>query len=192
MADTYLSQLAIADLIKTYEKDPTPENVINMVQGLVDYAFYPKDKWAIKQFADKEKNHHNYFVMKEGDNGKTLHTIIKISLDPTAAYDNQWDLLMPMLDNAPMATGRCWGILVRGLKVRLYEYHRDEPKSYRMVTCDFKIGNKSTHSVNIRKDPKVFQTVLRRIPTYLPEPWDDALTDRTKVNTTSEASTGRP
>ncbi|KAJ5555635.1 hypothetical protein N7461_004105 [Penicillium sp. DV-2018c] len=190
MAGTYLTRPAIADLITTYEQDPTPANVKNLVKGLIDFAFTPKEKWDLKEFPDEERNHHNYFVMKNGDNGKTLHTIIKISFDPEAAYDNQWDLCIPVLSGAPMENERCWALLVRGLKVRLYEYHREEQEGHRLVPCDFKLAGKWKHTVHIRKNSKEVQTILTCVPTYLPEEYGDDSLKTTSAQGTRATSLG--
>ncbi|KAJ5781052.1 hypothetical protein N7457_006212 [Penicillium paradoxum] len=175
--DNILSLPAISELLVQYEGNPSTENLKTMVAGLLTFAFDPDDNWFMKWQEDAENNHSNCFVMKIIDGKKTLHTIVKILLDPSASINVAWDQYIPQLLTAPLPNDRCWAILIRGMKVRLHEYHRNQDPDCRLVPCDFTVNNKLKHTVHMRKNPTEVHNLFNGIPVKYPEPLDEVQLD---------------
>lgn len=169
----YLSLPAIAEFINVYENKPTAENAKIMVGGLLTYAFDSNDGWVLKWQDDEENTHSNCFIVKAIGEDRTLHTIVKLVLDPSGSIQQNWDQSVPRLISAPLPSERCWAILIRGIKVRLYEYHRDQEPDYRLVPCDFKINDKVKHAVHIRKNADAINNLLISIPNQVPQPLEE-------------------
>ncbi|KAJ5816748.1 hypothetical protein N7447_008981 [Penicillium robsamsonii] len=172
MSDNYLSLPAIADFINAYEDKPTAENAKIMVSGLLTYAFDSNDGWILKWQEDEENNHSNCFIVRATGEDRALHTIVKIVLDASAPIQETWDQQVPRLLNAPIPSERCWALLIRGLKVCLYEYHRDQEPGYRLVPCDFTIKDKKKQSIHIRKHADAVNNIFTSIPAQVPQPLD--------------------
>ncbi|KAJ5520465.1 hypothetical protein N7463_000918 [Penicillium fimorum] len=172
MSDNYPSLPAIADFINAYEDKPTAENAKIMVSGLLTYAFDSNDGWVLKWQEDKENNHSNCFVVRATGEDRALHTIVKVVLDTSAPILETWDQHVPRLLSAPIPSERCWALLIRGLKVCLYEYHRDQEPGHRLVPCDFKIKNKIKQSIHIRKHADAVNNIFMSIPAQVPQPLD--------------------
>ncbi|CDM32260.1 hypothetical protein DTO013E5_3540 [Penicillium roqueforti] len=166
----YLSLPAIAEFINAYEANPTAENVKIMVSALLTYAFDSNDGWVLKWQEDEENNHSNCFVVKASGDERSLHTIVKVVLDTSVSVQADWDQFVPRLLSAPLPDERCWAILIRGYKVRLYEYHRDQELPYRLIPCDFKVKDKLKHTVHIHKNPDAVNNILMSIPNQVPKP----------------------
>ncbi|CAI7574912.1 unnamed protein product [Penicillium glandicola] len=169
----YLSFPAIAEFINAYEEKPTAENHKIMVSGLLTYAFDSNEGWVLKWQDDEENNHSNCFIVKATAEAKILHTVVKVILDRSASIQQNWDQSVPRLIGAPLPNERCWAILIRGLKVRLYEYHRDQKDDYRLVPCDFKIHDKIKHAIHLRKNADAVNNIFTSIPGQVPQPLDD-------------------
>lgn len=169
----YLSLPAIAEFITAYETKPTAENAKIMVSGLLAYAFDSNDGWVLKWQEDEENNHSNCFVVRAVGEDRSLHTIVKVILDPAGSIKDKWDQSVPRLSSAPLPSERCWAILIRGIKVRLYEYHRDQEPDDRLVPCDFKLADKTRHAVHIRKNADAINNLLTSIPNQVPLPLEE-------------------
>ncbi|EKV16563.1 hypothetical protein Pdw03_5547 [Penicillium digitatum] len=169
----YLSLPAIAEFINAYEEKPTAENVKIMVSGLLTYAFDSNDGWVLKWQEDEDNNHSNCFIVKAIGDERSLQAIVKVILDTSGSIKENWDQSVPRLIDAPLPNERCWAIVFRGLKVRLYEYHRDQEPDERLVPCDFKIKDKIKHAVHIRKNADAVNNVLISIPNRVPEPLEE-------------------
>ncbi|KAJ5425673.1 hypothetical protein N7465_000743 [Penicillium sp. CMV-2018d] len=169
----YLSLPAIAEFITAYETKPTAENAKIMVSGLLTYAFDSNDGWVLKWQEDEENNHSNCFIVKAVGEDRSLHAVVKLILDPSGSIKDNWDQSVPRLISAPLPSERCWAILVRGIKVRLYEYHRDQKPDERLVPCDFKLADKAKHAVHIRKNADAINNLLTIIPNQLPQPLEE-------------------
>ncbi|KAJ5970982.1 uncharacterized protein N7479_000900 [Penicillium vulpinum] len=178
----YLSLPAIAEFVNAYEEKPTAENVKIMVSGLLTYAFDSKDGWLLKWEDDQENRHSICFVVKATGEARALHAVVKIVLDKSAPIEETWDQSIPRLIGAPITGGRCWAILIRGLKVRLYEYHRDENPDYRLLPCDFKVKDKLKQTVHIRKNADSVNQILTGIPGQAPKPLDECEHNSLAVN----------
>ncbi|KAJ5210439.1 hypothetical protein N7491_010246 [Penicillium cf. griseofulvum] len=189
---SYLSLPAIADFINAYEDKPTAENARIMVSGLLTYAFDSNDGWVLKWQEDEENNHSNCFIVKATGENRALHAIVKIVLDTSAPIQENWDQQVPRLISAPIPTERCWAILIRGLKVRLYEYHRDQAPDYRLVPCDFKVKDKTKQSVHIRKNVDAVNSVFIGIPGQVPEPLNEGENGSPAANESSAGMTDDP
>ncbi|KAJ5372273.1 hypothetical protein N7517_004279 [Penicillium concentricum] len=172
MSDNYLSLPAIADFINAYEDKPTAENAKIMVSGLLTYAFDSNDGWVLKWQEDEENNHSNCFIVRATGEDRALHIIVKVILDTSAPIQETWDQHVPRLLSAPIPSERCWALLIRGLKVCLYEYHRDQEPGYRLVPCDFKIKDKIKQSIHIRKHADAVNNIFVSIPAQVPQPLD--------------------
>ncbi|KAK4869868.1 hypothetical protein LT330_005592 [Penicillium expansum] len=169
----YLSLPAIAEFLNAYQDNPTAENVKIMVSGLLTYAFDSNDGWVLKWQEDEENNHSNCFIVRAVGEERSLHAIVKVILDATGSIKENWDQSIPRLLSAPLPNQRCWAILFRGLKVRLYEYHREQEPDERLVPCDFKIKEKRKHAVHIRKNADAINNLLISIPNQIPEPLEE-------------------
>jgi hypothetical protein len=169
----YLSLPAIAEFINAYEDKPTAENVKIMVSGILTYAFDWNDGWVLKWQEDEENNQSNCFIVKVAGEDRSLHTIVKVIHDKSAQIQDDWDQSVPRLLSAPLPNERCWAILIRGLKVRLYEYHRDQGAEHRLVPCDFKVKDKMRQTVHIRKNADAVNNILTGIPNQVPQPLDE-------------------
>lgn len=171
--DNYLALPAIADFIVQYEQTPTTENLKTMITCLLTYGFDPENGWFMKWQEDEENGHSNCFVMKIVGDEKILHTIVKIVHDQNGSHSDTWDQSIPQLLTAPLPDDRCWAILVHGMKVRLYEYHRNQNPDACLVPCDFKINDKLKHAVHIRKNASEVQNILIGIPVQHPRPLEN-------------------
>lgn len=169
----YLSLPAIAEFITAYETKPNAENAKIMVSGLLTYAFDSNDGWVLKWQEDEENNHSNCFIVRAVGEDRSLHAIVKVILDPSGSIKDNWDQSIPRLISAPLPSERCWAILIRGVKVRLYEYHRDQKPDDRLVPCDFKIADKAKHAVHIRKNADAINNLLTSIPNQVPLPLEE-------------------
>ncbi|KAJ5680539.1 hypothetical protein N7536_011678 [Penicillium majusculum] len=169
----YLSLPAIAEFITAYETKPTAENAKIMVSGLLTYAFDSNDGWVLKWQEDEENNHSNCFIVRAVGEDRSLHAIVKVILDPSGSIKDNWDQSVPRLISAPLPSERCWAILIRGIKVRLYEYHRDQKPDDRLVPCDFKLADKTRHAVHIRKNADAINNLLTSIPNQAPLPLEE-------------------
>ncbi|KAJ6178499.1 hypothetical protein N7519_008960 [Penicillium mononematosum] len=169
----YLSLPAIAEFINAYEDKPTAENVKIMVSGILTYAFDSNDGWVLKWQEDEENNQSNCFIVRVAGEDRSLHTIVKVIHDKSAPIQDDWDQSVPRLLSAPLPNERCWAILIRGLKVRLYEYHRDQDAEHRLVPCDFKVKDKTKQTVHIRKNADAVNNILTGIPNQVPQPLDE-------------------
>ncbi|KAJ5592848.1 hypothetical protein N7537_009752 [Penicillium hordei] len=169
----YLSLPAIAEFITAYETKPSAENAKIMVSGLLTYAFDSNDGWILKWQEDEENNHSNCFIVRAVGEDRSLHAIVKVILDPTGLIKDNWDESVPRLISAPLPSERCWAILIRGIKVRLYEYHRDQKPDDRLVPCDFKIADKKKHAVHIRRNADAINNLLTSIPNQVPRPLEE-------------------
>ena len=169
----YLSLPAIAEFINAYEDKPTAENVKIMVSGILTYAFDSNDGWVLKWQEDQENNQSNCFIVRAVGEDRSLHTIVKIIHDKSAPIQDDWDQSVPRLLSAPLPNERCWAILIRGLKVRLYEYHRDQDAEHRLVPCDFMVKDKMKQTVHIRKNADAVNNILTGIPNQVPQPLDE-------------------
>lgn len=169
----YLSLAAIAEFITAYETKPNAENARIMVSGLLTYAFDSNDGWVLKWQEDEENNHSNCFIVRAVGEGRSLHAIVKVILDPSGSIKDNWDQSVPRLISAPLPSERCWAILIRGIKVRLYEYHRDQKPDDRLVPCDFKIADKIKHALHIRKNADAINNLLTSIPNQVPHPLEE-------------------
>ncbi|OQE37212.1 hypothetical protein PENCOP_c010G08152 [Penicillium coprophilum] len=172
MSDSYLSLSAVADFINAYEDKPTAENAKIMVSGLLTYAFDSNDGWVLKWQEDEENNHSNCFIVRATGEDRALHTIVKVILDASTPIQDDWDRHVPRLLSAPIPNERCWALLIHGLRVRLYEYHRDQQPGYRLIPCDFKIKDKIKQSIHIRKHADAVNNIFISIPGQVPQPFD--------------------
>ncbi|OQE16911.1 hypothetical protein PENFLA_c026G01386 [Penicillium flavigenum] len=169
----YLSLPAIAEFINAYEDKPTAENVKIMVSGILTYAFDSNDGWVLKWQEDQENNQSNCFIVRVVGEDRSLHTIVKVIHDKFAPIQDDWDQSVPRLLSAPLPNERCWAILIRCLKVRLYEYHRDQDAEHRLIPCDFKVKDKMKQTVHIRKNADAVNNILTGIPNQVPQPLDE-------------------
>ncbi|CAG7955523.1 unnamed protein product [Penicillium nalgiovense] len=169
----YLSLPAVAEFINAYEDKPTAENVKIMVSGILTYAFDSNDGWVLKWQEDEENNQSNCFIVRAIGEERSLHTIVKVIHDKSAPIQDDWDRSVPRLLSAPLPNERCWAILIRGLKVRLYEYHRDQDPEHRLVPCDFKVKDKMKQTVHIHKNADAVNNILTGIPSQVPQPLDE-------------------
>jgi hypothetical protein len=176
---TYLSYPEVEKRIRAYEKGSTASNLEILVTLLMSFAFNIEDSWIIKDDADNERKHTNYHIWKinkneaDKDNNKTLHTLVKVILDPTDPFPNEWEQTIPDLHNAPMKEDRCWVILIRGLELRLLEYHRDQKPGIRAIPCDFETDGRMCETVHIRDNVTEVGSILD----LLPYQWPAALSD---------------
>jgi hypothetical protein len=165
----------IEELIKAYEDEPTPKNLGILISSLLAFAFDAKNDWIVKYDRNEELNHINFFVMKvdpskPDDKSRTLHTIVKVILNVIDPFPTEWESSIGGLDRAPMSGDRCWVVHVRGLDVRLMEYHRSQEPDLREVPCDFTLEGKIRETVNIRANPVQVNNILTRLPGQWPEP----------------------
>jgi hypothetical protein len=110
-------------------------------------------------------------VKVEGkDNKRILHTIAKVVPSPVEPFPKDWEQTIHNLRTAPRNEDRCWVILIRGLEVRLIEYHRAHEPGVRMIPCDFMIEGRSSETVHIRTNDTEVNSILTRLPLQWPEP----------------------
>lgn len=169
---TYLAISEIEELVKAYETEQTAPKLETLTSFLLAFAFNTDDGWSTKIEHDKERKQINYYVVKvEGkDNKRTLHTIAKVVPSPVEPFPKDWEQTMHNLRTAPMNEDRCWVILIRGLEVRLIEYHRAHEPGVRMIPCDFMIEGRSSETVHIRTNDTEVNSILTRLPLQWPEP----------------------
>ena len=175
---TYLSIHEVEGLIKAYEIKPTAENLSTLISFLLSFAFSPEEGWVIKYAHDNERKQNNYFIMKVNKEGThkdnkrtlTLHTLVKVISNLADPFPEEWEQTVPNLGSAPMNEDRCWAILIRGLEVRLLEYHRDQEPGARVIPCDFVIENKSCETVHIRNNVTEVNSILTLLPGKWPTP----------------------
>ena len=184
---TYLKLPHIEGLIKTYEDVPNAVNLCLLVSSLLGFAFDPKHGWDLKYDQDEKNNHTNFYLVKveEKDNEqvRTLHTVIKVILNPDDPFMERWDHTIAGLETAPMLGNRCWAILIRGLEVKLTEYHRDQEPGLREIPCDFTIDGQLHETVHIRNNPAQVNCILKR----LPDQWPQELTELERVRMANQA-----
>ena len=178
---TYLNIRAIERLIKNYEEQTIADNLFSLVCSLLTFAFDPKDNWVSEYRRDEKKNHLNVFLVKIDKNGNEgnedsgfLHTMVKVIFNSKDPFPEELNCAMARLDQAPMSGNRCWGILIRGLELRLIEYHRDQRPGLREIPCDFVIDGKVTETVHIRNNPREVHNILTRLPGQWPQPLSDS------------------
>lgn len=175
---TYLKFPQIEERIKAYESEPTAHSLNSLASFLLAFAFDPKDDWIIKYDHDEELGHTNFYTMKvdknsPSDNNRTLHTLVKVILNPTDPFPGGWDRTIYDLENAPMIGNRCWAMLIRGLEIRLLEYHRDQKPRARAIPCDFIIESQSFETIHIRNNCTQVNNILARLPGEWPKPLNE-------------------
>lgn len=184
---TYLKLPHIEGLIKTYEDVPNAVNLCLLVSSLLSFAFDPKHGWDLKYDQDEKHNHTNFYLVKveekPNEQVRTLHTVIKVILNPDDPFMERWDHTIAGLDTAPMLGNRCWAILIRGLDVKLTEYHRDQEPGLREIPCDFTIDGELHETVHIRNNPAQVNCILKR----LPDQWPQELTELERVRMANQA-----
>ncbi|KAJ5766552.1 uncharacterized protein N7511_004168 [Penicillium nucicola] len=169
MVQTYLSSFHIAKLVSEFEETPHRSRMKDMIASLFYYAFDDHRKWRMNFKSDRKGNGSYMTVMEVDEDGKSLHAIVKIVANDRP-IPNDWDLALPFLASAPITDDRCWAFLFQGMTMKLFEYHRDQPKGYRLFGCDFKINGKKTDTLHIRDDCEALNSVLYYIPEEHPRP----------------------
>jgi hypothetical protein len=176
-ASTYLSIPEVEKLVRAYEESPIAHNLGTLISFLLALAFNLEGGWVIKYDSDNQRKQTNYYVMKvnkkdtDRDNNKSLHTLVKVILNPDDSFpkEKEWERSIHGLENAPMNEDRCWVILIRGLELRLLEYHRDQKPGIRAIPCDFFIEGQTCETVHIRSNVTEVNNVLARLPGHWPE-----------------------
>ncbi|KAJ5483140.1 hypothetical protein N7530_002386 [Penicillium desertorum] len=164
-----LSPLPILnELVHFVENDSTYEDSVEaMASGILNYYFPATNGYTVAPEQSLNNNFADFIIHVSnvgfpGDRGVIDHTFAEVK----RASDNlqaSLEQLEHALEHANTQFGRCWAIMIHGIKFKFYEYHRNLPEHACLIPRGPPNQRQRRNTFHARNDSVEVDWMLRRM-----------------------------